>query len=65
MSCMNAVAVFGQPPKPDKSAGEAKVSSNKPRHHPQKGIKVSDEQPEAVGIKKHDFHGDWNYTFNK
>ena len=27
-----------------------------------KGIKVSDEQLEKVKLKKHDFHGDWNYT---
>ena len=27
-----------------------------------KGIKVSDEQLEQVNLKKHKFHGDWNYT---
>ena len=27
-----------------------------------KGIKVSDEQLEKVNLKKHKFHGDWNYT---
>jgi len=27
-----------------------------------KGIKVSDAQMEKVKVKKHDFHGDWNYT---
>lgn len=27
-----------------------------------KGIEVSDEQLEQVHIKRHDFHGDWNYT---
>ena len=26
------------------------------------GIKVSDEELAAVKIKKHKFHGDWNYT---
>ena len=31
----------------------------------EKGIKVSDAELEAVGVKKHDFHGDWNYTINK
>jgi hypothetical protein len=31
----------------------------------EKGIKVSDEELNAGGIKKHDFHGDWNYTFYK
>ena len=27
-----------------------------------KGIKVSDAQMEQVKVKKHEFHGDWNYT---
>lgn len=31
----------------------------------EKGIKVSDTQLKAVGVKKHDFHGDWNYTIYK
>lgn len=31
----------------------------------EKGIKVSDAQLKAVGIKKHAFHGDWNYTIYK
>jgi transposase len=31
----------------------------------EKGIKVSDAELKAVGVKKHDFHGDWNYTFYK
>lgn len=31
----------------------------------EKGIKVSDAQLKAVGVKKHDFHGDWNYTIYK
>jgi len=26
------------------------------------GIKISDEELEAVGVNKHNFHGDWNYT---
>ena len=30
-------------------------------HYP-KGIKVSDAQMEKVKLKKHEFHGDWNYT---
>jgi transposase len=30
-------------------------------HYP-KGIKVSDAQMETVKLKKHVFHGDWNYT---
>ena len=27
-----------------------------------KGIKISDGQMEKVELKKHEFHGDWNYT---
>jgi hypothetical protein len=30
-------------------------------HYP-KGVKVSDEELARVRIKRHDFHGDWNYT---
>ena len=30
-------------------------------HYP-KGIKVSDAQMDKVKLKKHQFHGDWNYT---
>ena len=26
------------------------------------GIKVSDAEMEAVNLKRHDFHGEWNYT---
>jgi hypothetical protein len=29
-----------------------------------KGIKVSDAQLETVKLKKHKFHGDWNYTIH-
>jgi hypothetical protein len=28
------------------------------------GIKVTDEQLKSVNIKRHDFHGDWNYTIS-
>ena len=31
----------------------------------EKGIKVSDAELNAAGVKKHDFHGDWNYTIEK
>ena len=27
-----------------------------------KGVEVPDEQLEAVQLKPHDFHGEWNYT---
>lgn len=26
-----------------------------------KGIEISDDQLAAAGVKKHDFHGEWNY----
>ncbi|HUY07662.1 MAG TPA: hypothetical protein VMU99_10420, partial [Acidimicrobiales bacterium] len=28
----------------------------------QKGIKVSDAELATVPLKRHEFHGDWNYT---
>ena len=28
----------------------------------EKGIKVSDKELEQVKLKKHEFHGEWNYT---
>ncbi len=28
----------------------------------EKGRKVSDEQMEAINLKPHKFHGEWNYT---
>jgi hypothetical protein len=31
----------------------------------EKGIKVSDAELEAANVKKHTFHGDWNYSINK
>jgi hypothetical protein len=31
----------------------------------EKGIKVSDDELQSVGVKKHAFHGDWNYTIYK
>ena len=30
-----------------------------------KGIKVSDAELKAVGVKKHSFHGEWNYDVGK
>jgi transposase len=30
-----------------------------------KGLKVTDEQLAAVNIKRHKFHGDWNYSIRK
>jgi len=32
-----------------------------PNSYP-KGIKVSDQEMATINIKKHKFHGDWNYT---
>jgi len=31
----------------------------------EKGIKVTDDEVKDVGVKKHDFHGEWNYTIKK
>ena len=28
----------------------------------EKGVQVSDEQMSQLNIKRHEFHGDWNYT---
>ncbi len=28
----------------------------------EKGVKVTDEQMDLINIKRHEFHGDWNYT---
>ena len=28
------------------------------------GIKVTDKQLAAVPLRRHDFHGDWNYTIS-
>ncbi len=30
----------------------------------EKGIKVTDEQMAQINIKRHEFHGDWNYTIH-
>jgi len=31
----------------------------------EKGIKVTDKEFEAIPIRRHTFHGDWNYTIQK
>ena len=31
----------------------------------EKGIKVSDQELERVNLKRHDFHGEWNYTIQR
>ena len=31
-------------------------------HSYEKGVKVTDEQMAQINIKRHEFHGDWNYT---
>ena len=31
----------------------------------EKGIKVSDKELELVKLKRHDFHGEWNYTIRR
>ena len=29
-----------------------------------KGIKITDKEMKALGIKKNEFHGEWNYTLH-
>ncbi len=31
-------------------------------HLYEKGIEITDDQMSQINIKRHDFHGDWNYT---
>ena len=31
----------------------------------EKGIKVSDRELERINLKRHDFHGEWNYTIQR
>jgi hypothetical protein len=31
----------------------------------EKGIKVSDAEFEAIALKPHAFHGEWNYTVRR
>jgi len=31
----------------------------------EKGIKVSDQELERINLKRHDFHGEWNYTIRR
>ena len=31
----------------------------------EKGIKVSDHELESINIKRHEFHGEWNYTIRR
>jgi hypothetical protein len=38
------------------------VQARLDRRKYKKGIKVSKEDFEAIGLKKHKFHGEWNYT---
>jgi hypothetical protein len=45
-----------------KTATGLKVYCELDGHHYEKGIEVSDEQMARINIKRHEFHGDWNYT---
>ena len=29
----------------------------------EKGLKVSDDEIDSLSRRRHEFHGDWNYTF--
>lgn len=39
-----------------------KVMAKKEEKTYEKGIKISDEEMKKLNMKKHKFHGDWNYT---
>jgi hypothetical protein len=45
-----------------KTATGLKVYCELDDHHYEKGIEVSDKQMARINIKRHEFHGDWNYT---
>ena len=48
--------------------GSTKIGSGKKvecvidSHRYERGIEISDEEFEAINIKQHAFHGEWNYT---
>jgi hypothetical protein len=47
--------------------GSTKIGGNKvdcviDKHKYQRGLEISDEEFEAINIKQHKFHGEWNYT---
>ena len=44
------------------TAAGLKVYCELDEHHYEKGIRVTDEQMAQLNIKRHVFHGDWNYT---
>ena len=45
-----------------KTTNGLKIRCELDTHTYPKGIKISDDQMEKVKIKRHSFHGDWNYT---
>ncbi|MFQ5749865.1 MAG: ISAzo13 family transposase, partial [Planctomycetota bacterium] len=45
-----------------KTAAGLKVYCELDEHPYEKGVKVTDEQMAQINIKRHEFHGDWNYT---
>lgn len=45
-----------------KTASGLKIKAKVNKKKYKTGIKVSDEEMEGLNIKKHKFHGDWNYT---
>ena len=44
------------------AGGGAKVNCLIDGYKYQRGVEVSDEEYDAINIKEHKFHGDWNYT---
>ena len=47
-----------------KTKSGLKIRCELDTHDYPKGIKISDAQMEKVKLKKHKFHGDWNYTIH-
>ena len=45
-----------------KTGGGSKVECVIDKKKYERGIDVSDEEYDAINIKKHKFHGEWNYT---
>jgi hypothetical protein len=39
-----------------------KVMAKKEKKKYQSGIKVSDKEMKQLKLKRHEFHGEWNYT---
>ena len=47
-----------------KTRGGLKIHAALDTNDYPKDIKVSDEEMAALPLRKHEFHGEWNYTIN-